>query len=66
MQEEKQLSIGLFEENSGRLVILYLFLTQAGYAVSVCCEGGKREASELRRGLGKEIAGRVCLWKATI
>ncbi len=24
------------------------------------------EASELRRGLGKEIAGRVCLWEATI
>lgn len=47
MQEEKQLSIGLFEENPGRLVILHLFLTQAGYAVAVCCEGGRRPAAWL-------------------
>jgi len=59
IEEEKQLSIGLFEENPAQLTILQLFLTLAGHSVSVCSEGGNRLAAWLS--LSVESAGEAGL-----
>ena len=41
MEERKQLSIGLFEENPKWLALLQTLLTHAGHTVSVCRERGE-------------------------